>query len=693
MPRFIVLALLLMFIAAQAVSAQSPDDLRPIAADRLYETELLWSIDSQGRLESIVWHPNGGSLYVTSEHGLFAYDAADWSAPPERLSDAILTRLQVDADGMIYGRQGLDFVRLDAEGRPEVLLSGLEEVLDGFSMGYTLSPDSRYVALVGCVESAETAIVYYCTRSRLILFSLDDGALVYERLAEPNRTFGFGVVFTPDGSGLALPDEGGYRIIDLPSGETRCTMQPQPAQTDSPTPGPLTDLQLSPDQTRWLTGGDRFTVWDVATCERLWESAPHFYDPNPYIFVEAFTWLDDAHVAAGGINLYSVQRVGSEANTMRPAGTKSALNAQPSQMQCSPDGRWLAVFSPHDGEIALIDMQADDFNLEADATLDPSFSDADAAILSGFKPLTRIAVNPVSLDVLVSDDVTLRLYEGRTGALKATAKLGTNINDGPRQVAFSGDGTRLYVNTKYSPTVAVSPEDRIHILDAATLTTLEIREGGRFLALDAERDWAVVTNGFAPYGQRVIDLNAAPGEDLIASISGVNGLYPALSPDGRVLVTYYIDTSSSSDAEVRAYALDAPDEPIWRETTLGDGAKFSPDGRYLLIRETGIKGTRIYEAQDWADPESWVQAAMIEDTILSQTSAFLPTNRLLTHFTGTDHILGTWDLENVVSMDEISLMLPDNWHITGVVTSPDGRLLVVNAGNNRVMALGIPAAP
>ncbi len=524
-----------------------------------------------------------------------------------------------------YSPDGSAVLVAGGDGTARLLDAVSHEVLRVYS-GHTgavndaaFSPGGERIATAGADQTAKV----WETDTGVILLSLDHGVAVTRVAFSPDGQFlvtagndnvarvwnaatgtlllrleghtepVLNAAYSPDGTRIITTSADDTAIIwDAVSGEL--------LQTLIGHGGDVYSAAFSPDGTRVVTSGQGGTVylWDPATGVQLSTVARHgeavyhvAYRPDGQAVVTASSdgtarvWnvftgqqilsfighVDVVYTAAYSPDGMQVATAGLD-NTVRfwdadpgaelldiPGSTTSGLTAD-----YSPDGARIASANMMNA-VVIWDLATGTQAL----TLEGHLSGLTAVTYS--PDGTRIAT--------ASRDGTLRVWDAQSGAELLSIPF-----EGPWNVAFSPDGTRLVATAVFSPTARV--------FDAAT--------GEALLTIGPLTDWLRMAV-YSPDGTRIAGASwdntarvwdAATGQELLTLVGHVSDVYDVgFSPDSSRLIT------ASRDGTVRIWDASSGAEllSLVGHTSVVYSAEYSLDGRRIVTASRdGL--TKVWDA-------------------------------------------------------------------------------------------------
>jgi RNA polymerase sigma factor (sigma-70 family) len=505
---------------------------------------------------------------------------------------------------------------------------------------------------------------------------------------------------------------------------------PQPAATDSVgdplpvgarlrlgtlrfrPPSIVTDLALSPDETRIVTAGKELIVWDAATGKELWRALPRQYSFEPQgaaygMRAVAFSSDDSRFYTPGQLDQVLVWETSSgrhEVLTVKLPNRNDMSRARIIRsVDVTPDGTKLAVGNANG--VFVCNIKGEVLYAIANAPTEPELLDnKDRLTISGHYSLGRFSPNGKMLAVAKSDSPEeVRLCDAETGRVLRKVALTSRLV----RLAFSWDGkqlatterdnaVRLYdvetgnrawshvvqltnIYENYTSAIAFSrdanilavcaTDKRIYLLNPATGEEIGRLTGHRWypwaLAFTANSQtlyssgWDRTIRGWDVAARKQLALSAGVRATAVV----------AASPDGRTLA--YADDSGTirlvgaeHGTELRTLALPG---------TAHSQLAFSADGRRLAgggengdqvyVAVWDVPGGKLLHRWDW--PKGWDPHSSVESL------CFTPDGRRLAAAVCRQSAAYVWDLMLGRQIARLS-----HNQVYGLSFNPDGATLV-----------------
>ncbi|KAB8141868.1 WD40 repeat domain-containing protein [Chloroflexia bacterium SDU3-3] len=299
--------------------------------------------------------------------------------------------------------------------------------------------------------------------------------------------------FTPDSTALIGPSGSRAVTWQLGSGKELQSLQ----NTYEPDSW-LHDLQLSPDASMLMVGGDSVIIWDRASGRELLR-IPNAQAAKPFFLADQVAFSPDGKkiaVEAYAVFIYDIasgtfeERIGTE-------GEKETMLFDALSVAFSPDGRYLVV-GRQNGQAVLWDRDLHQFvrtfQDEGDMVSDLAFS-PDGRYLATANDLNIVTIWEVETGKRVRTITISSAWDRRLGRAPHA-----QVRDWTTSVAFSPDGRRI----------AAGSTD-------ATAGVWDVQSGAQLYRLDGHTD-TVSSVSFSPDG-RYVATNSHDGNTIIWQVA------------------------------------------------------------------------------------------------------------------------------------------------------------------------------
>ena len=484
----------------------------------------------KGRITDMVYSPDGNQFAVSTQIGIWIYDAQTGEALKTLLGQARVTSIAYSPDG-------------------RTLVSGGRDSGDPLRVWDTITGD--YKALF---TEQELSVTHRMSVTYRIVLSPDGSTLAsgdYEQVhlwdtVTGGRKAAFRTLanslpvmaFSPDGKTIATQDDGyTIRLWDVATATHKATLQ---GHTDR-----VANIAFSPDG-RTLASSS----WDYTI--RLWDTTAAAHKAtlwDPHTDCIAFS-PDGSTLASGGYEYGILWDVPSG----QIRGTLTGHTGQIGNLAFSPDGRTLATES---GEIRFWDVGSGKHK---------------TSFVGHMTRIAHVAFSPDGSTLAASEGNRIHLWDGVSGAPK-TILIGHT--DEITSVAFSPDGSTL---------ASGSRDKTVRLWDAIS--------GHHKTTLTGHTD-EITSVAFSPDGSTLASGSRDKTVRLWDAISGHHKTTltghtdeitsVAFSPDGSTLA------SGSRDKTVRLWDAHSGQyqQTLIEHTKRVFQVAFSPDGKAIATRSAG----------------------------------------------------------------------------------------------------------
>ena len=476
----------------------------------------------KGRITDMAYAPDGHQLAVSTNIGIWIYDA--------RTGNALNTLLgQTNVNGIAYSPDGRTLVSGSSNSKDTIRLwdtttgdhkaTFREQAFGAYSIAF--SPDGKTIA-IGSYEQVQ-------------LWDAVTGARKTSFMTISNSVVSI-IAFSPDGKTIATESDGNtIRLWDVATATHKATLQ---GHTNS-----VNSLTFSPDGRTLASSSWDYTIrlWDTtAVAHKATLSAPHIrYAPDSMAFSPDGRTL--AHVGNENVVLWDVP-------SRQVRSTLTGHTTHVYNLAFSPDGRTIATGN---GEIRLWDVVS---------------STHKTTFVGHMERVTSVAFSPDGQILASSESNMIHLWDGASGAPKTTL---IGHTDDITSVAFSPDGQTL---------ASSSSDKTVRLWNATTGTPKTTLTGHTWIVTSVAFSPDGRTLASSSWDKTIRFYDASSGHHK-ATITGhtdiINSV--AFSPDGRTLA------SGSRDKTIRFWDARSGQH---QRTLVGHTKgiyriAFSPDGKTL----------------------------------------------------------------------------------------------------------------
>lgn len=641
----------------------------------------------RGKINQLVWSPDGRMLAAASPLGIWIYDSAALASPPRLLEghtrDVLSVAFSPDGKTILSGSQ---------DGTVKVW-----DIATGdLKRSIPLWNDFSYEVGNAPREKEVWNIAFNSDGTLLASGTLDGTLQLWDLITGRERATLNGhsrqinnLSFSPDGSLLASSGvDGSLFVWDVTTGNQ---------QADLSGDAQVQDLVFSPDGTTLAYGGVPMTIhlWNTSTGEERIELSEHMnvlslaFSPDSVtlassnlagalqlwddeaassrVFKERVDWILNMAYSPDGKTLATYSwdgtlRIWEMTTGMQIAGI-SAHTSPVTSIAFSPDGKLLASGS-EDNMVRLWDMETSqlrkilwkhvgnvtdvafspDGKQLASSSFDKTVRLWDLAtgkqttVLEGHESYVRCIAFSLDGKLVASGgtDKTVRLWDTATGKERTVLNGHTGEVE---SVAFSPDGAWL---------ASGSADKTIRIWEVATGKEIGVLQGNLSFVLDAafSPNGASIVSVGGDHSLRAFDLEIASGKaiskDRFSPIGHPGWVLDAtFSPDGGIIASANLSTTAYyvAPGEIHLYSSESgyPYVLLRRHTKRVTSIAFSPDGKLLAsgsadgsVRMWGVVGIRsqverVGQATE-PMPISTQLSQEVESTLTPiPTSTFMPT--------------------------------------------------------------------
>jgi YVTN family beta-propeller protein len=205
---------------------------------------------------------------------------------------------------------------------------------------------------------------------------------------------------------------------------------------------------------------------------------------------------------------------------------------------------------------------------------------------------TRQRVSTLMSGVAVLGMITVMVGGSAHSATTPTVTATVSVGSGPRSVAITPDGTRVYTTNQISDTVSV--------IDTATNTlsaTVPVGDSPNGVAITPDGTSAYVTN----YVAGTVSVIDTATNSVTATVTVSS--YPqavAITPDGRKAYVAYRNTGTVSVIDTATNSVTAT-VTLFTTSLIGSNSTaiaFTPDGTKAYVTNTGISTVSVIKTSD-----------------------------------------------------------------------------------------------